>query len=222
MTVKKILVYPNDKLKKVSNKSELNVDSLKNTVKDLLDTIRHYEGNKFLTSTQIGAEENLAVFDLQMIYAKEFKNNERFLIIVNPEIIDKSKETITFQETSGSTPFFQCTSTKNKSIKVKFNSLKLNLKEENESELENKNENDVSIIKGLNINDFTFEEQIVTFWDEMSITMQSAIDQLNGKCFLDHLSWFNRSRYMKKYKNQINSFKKLIKQNMLQNFNGLK
>jgi peptide deformylase len=217
MTVKKILVYPNDKLKQVSNKSELNVENLKNSVKDLLDTIRHYEGNKFLTSTQIDSEENLAIFDLQMIYNKEFKNDERFLIIVNPEIIDKSKETISFQETSGSTPFFQCTSTKSKSVKVKFDVIKI--KQEN-IEKQNENENDVAIIKGLDVDDFTFEQQIITFWDDMSIVMQSAIDQLNGKCFLDNLSWFNKSRYMKKHKNQINLFKKLIKKNMLQGFNN--
>jgi peptide deformylase len=211
------LVYPNDKLKQVSNKSELNVENLKNSVKDLLDTIRHYEGNKFLTSTQIDSEENLAIFDLQMIYNKEFKNDERFLIIVNPEIIDKSKETISFQETSGSTPFFQCTSTKSKSVKVKFDVIKI--KQEN-IEKQNENENDVAIIKGLDVDDFTFEQQIITFWDDMSIVMQSAIDQLNGKCFLDNLSWFNKSRYMKKHKNQINLFKKLIKKNMLQGFNN--
>jgi len=220
MTVKKILIYPNDKLKQAANKSELQVDTLRNVIKDLLDTIRHYEGNKFLTTTQIESSENIAIFDLQMIYSKMFRNDERFLIIANPEILDKSNETICIQETSGSTPFFQCASTKSKSVKVKFNIVKL--KEQDTIENESQNENDVSIIKGLDINDFTFEEQTVTFWDDMSIVMQSAIDQLNGKCFLDNLSWFNKSRYMKKHKNQLNSFKKLIKKNMLRGFDNLK
>jgi len=216
MTVKQIVTYPNDKLQEAAVNSILS-DQLQSHVKDLLDTIKHYEGCQFITSNQINSNERVAIFDLNQLYQKAVDNNSRYLIVVNPKIISRSKSVITFKETSISTPFFKTTSNKSEQIEVSFVKVKINYEEQ---KIEASTETaEAKVISQPKIESLSFEEVTEKYNNEtghlaLAVTMQSAVDQLDGKCYLDNLSWYARQQYVKSRKKVINKFKKMISQQM--------
>jgi peptide deformylase len=216
MTVKQIVTYPNDKLQEAAVDSILS-DQLQSHVKDLLDTIKHYEGCQFITSNQINSNERVAIFDLNQLYQKAVDNNSRYLIVVNPKILSRSKSVITFKETSISTPFFKTTSNKSEQIEVSFAKVKINYEEQ---KIEASTETaEAKVISQPKIESLSFEELTETYNNEtghlaLAVTMQSVVDQLDGKCYLDNLSWYARQQYVKSRKKVINKFKKMISQQM--------
>ena len=227
MALKKLNIYPHASLKNKVADSEVSIENLRDEVKDLIDTLKHYEGNAFITANQIGIGKRIAVIDLQAIYGNQFfKEDERFLVMVNPKIVELSKETVGLVETSIVIPDFSTPTTKSASVKVKFDKLILKPAEKTSEEPAVQTEDavttsDVTVVNNkLDFNNFEFQTEIVTVWEKLAFTMQAAIDQLDGKTYLDTVSWYNRERFLKKRKKVIKKFENWIKQSLSQTRSG--
>ncbi len=227
MALKKLNIYPHASLKNKVADSEVSIENLRDEVKDLIDTLKHYEGNAFITANQIGIGKRIAVIDLQAIYGNQFfKEDERFLVMVNPKIVELSKETVGLVETSIVIPDFSTPTTKSASVKVKFDKLILKPTEKTSEEPAVQTEDavttsDVTVVNNkLDFNNFEFQTEIVTVWEKLAFTMQAAIDQLDGKTYLDTVSWYNRERFLKKRKKVIKQFENWIKQSLSQTRSG--
>jgi peptide deformylase len=227
MALKKLNIYPHASLKNKVADSEVSIENLRDEVKDLIDTLKHYEGNAFITANQIGIGKRIAVIDLQAIYGNQFfKEDERFLVMVNPKIVELSKETVGLVETSIVIPDFSTPTTKSASVKVKFDKLILKPTEKTSEEPAAQTEDaavtsEVTVVNNkLDFTNFEFQTEIVTVWEKLAFTMQAAIDQLDGKTYLDTVSWYNRERFLKKRKKVIKQFENWIKQSLSQTRSG--
>ena len=227
MALKKLNIYPHASLKNKVADSEVSIENLRDEVKDLIDTLKHYEGNAFITANQIGIGKRIAVIDLQAIYGNQFfKEDERFLVMVNPKIVELSKETVGLVDTSIVIPDFSTPTTKSASVKVKFDKLILKPAEKTSEAPETQTEDNVTtsevtvVNNKLDFTNFEFQTEIVTVWEKLAFTMQAAIDQLDGKTYLDTVSWFNRERFLKKRKKVIKQFENWIKQSLSQTRSG--
>lgn len=227
MALKKLNIYPHASLKNKVADSEVSIENLRDEVKDLIDTLKHYEGNAFITANQIGIGKRIAVIDLQAIYGNQFfKEDERFLVMVNPKIVELSKETVGLVETSIVIPDFSTPTTKSASVKVKFDKLILKPTEKTSEEPAAQTEDaavtsEVTVVNHkLDFTNFEFQTEIVTVWEKLAFTMQAAIDQLDGKTYLDTVSWYNRERFLKKRKKVIKQFENWIKQSLSQTRSG--
>lgn len=227
MALKKLNIYPHASLKNKVADSEVSIENLRDEVKDLIDTLKHYEGNAFITANQIGIGKRIAVIDLQAIYGNQFfKEDERFLVMVNPKIVELSKETVGLVETSIVIPDFSTPTTKSSSVKVKFDKLILKPAEKISEEPEVQTDDhvttsEVTVVNNkLDFTNFEFQTEIVTVWEKLAFTMQAAIDQLDGKTYLDTVSWYNRERFLKKRKKVIKQFENWIKQSLSQTRSG--
>lgn len=226
MALKKLNIYPHASLKNKVVESEVSIENLRDEVKDLIDTLKHYEGNAFITANQIGIGKRIAVIDLQAIYNQSFKEDERFLVMINPKIVELSKETVGLVETSIVIPDFSTPTTKSASVKVKFDKLILKPTEKTSEEHAAQTEDatvtpEVTVVNNkLDFTNFEFQTEIVTVWEKLAFTMQAAIDQLDGKTYLDTVSWYNRERFLKKRKKVIKQFENWIKQSLSQTRSG--
>lgn len=227
MALKKLNIYPHASLKNKVADSEVTIENLRDEVKDLIDTLKHYEGNAFITANQIGIGKRIAVIDLQAIYGNQFfKEDERFLVMVNPKIVELSKETVGLVETSIVIPDFSTPTTKSASVKVKFDKLILKPAEKTSEEPESQTDDvvatsEVTVVNNkLDFTNFEFQTEIVTVWEKLAFTMQAAIDQLDGKTYLDTVSWYNRERFLKKRKKVIKQFENWIKQSLSRTRSG--
>ena len=222
MALKKLNIYPHASLKNKVATTEISVENLQQDVKDLIDTLKHYEGNAFITANQIGIGKRVAVIDLQVVYNQNFKEEERYLIMVNPEIVELSKETTGLVETSIVIPDFSTHTTKSLSTKVKFDKLILKQQDtETPQSDESVTEVEVKVVNNkIDFNHFEFQSEIVTVWERLSFVMQAAINQLDGKTYLDTVSWYNRERFLKKRKKVIKQFENWIKQSLSQTRSG--
>jgi peptide deformylase len=220
MAVKKLNIYPHASLKHTVPNSEVSVENLQDEVKDLIDTLKHYEGHAFITANQIGMSKRIAVVDLQTVYNQSFKEEERYLIMVNPEIVELSKETVGLVETSIVVPDFSTPTTKSVSVKVKFDKLSLKSAEMLASVVTAENESseaEVTVVKNkLDFTNFEFQPETITVWQNLAFVLQAAINQLDGKTYLDTVSWYNRERFLKKRKKTIKQFENWIKQSLSQ------
>lgn len=239
MPVKKLAIYPEAHLKNKIENSELSTELLKDNIRDLVDTLRHHEGATFITANQIDAKNRVAVIDLRAVYQGfnqdfNFKDDERYLVLVNPEILERSKEKIDLAESSLSTPNFSTVNYRSVNCKIKFNRIILNkdtptvtadttpetIESTTETSSEVQEETEVKVINQKDAFDnFTFKDEEVIFWDNLSYVAQAAVDQLDGKCYLDLVSYYNKSRFLKMKQKMINNFKKMFKQ-QLQQVNG--
>lgn len=226
MALKKLNIYPHASLKNKVATTEISVENLQQDVKDLIDTLKHYEGNAFITANQIGIGKRVAVIDLQAVYNQNFKEEERYLIMVNPEIVELSKETTGLVETSIVIPDFSTPTTKSTSVKVKFDKLILKPAEKTAEAPDVQTEDatatsEVTVVNNkLDFTNFEFQTEIVTVWEKLAFTMQAAINQLDGKTYLDTVSWYNRERFLKKRKKVIKQFENWIKQSLSQTRSG--
>jgi peptide deformylase len=218
MAVKKINIYPHASLKHTVPNSEVSVENLQDEVKDLLDTLKHYEGHAFITANQIGMSKRIAVIDLQTVYKQSFKEDERYLIMVNPEIVELSKETTGLVETSIVVPDFSTPTTKSVSVKVKFDKLSLKTVETPPTaETTENSETEVTVVQNkLDFTNFEFQPETITVWQNLAFVLQAAINQLDGKTYLDTVSWYNRERFFKKRKKTIKKFENWIKDSLSQ------
>ncbi len=215
MTLRKLCIYPDAPLKQAIPTSELTIDNVKSEVKDLIDTLKHYEGNAYITSNHVGLNKRIAVIDLQTVYGKEFDSAERFLVMVNPEILELSKDTHSLQEGSICTPDFTAVTTKSRNVKVKFDKVVLKVIETVPSTQEPATD-DVKIVNNnLNFEQFDFQSETITVWEGLAFVVQAAVLQLDGKCYLDTISWYNRERFIKKRRKVVKQFQTWVKSSLM-------
>jgi peptide deformylase len=218
MTVRKLYIYPDPPLKQKITNSDVTIENVKDEVKDLIDTLKHYEGNFYITSNNIGLSKRIAVIDLQAVYKKEFPETDRFLVMVNPEIVEFSNEIVELQEGSISTPDFITLNKKSRSVKVKFDKVVLKLQEQLESNVvvEEPKTDDVTVINNkLDFEKFDFQTDVITIWEGLAYVVQAAVSQLDGKCYLDNVSWYNRERYLKKRRKTVKQFQNWVKSSLM-------
>jgi len=98
MAVKQILTEPNEILRKISLKVEQVDSDIRNLMDDLLETMYAAPGIG-LAAIQIGAPKRIIVLD---IAPKDNPKNPMFF--VNPEIISKSDNNLTYEEGCLSVP----------------------------------------------------------------------------------------------------------------------
>jgi len=207
----------NEKLKKARLKEELSTDVLKSSVKDLIDTMKHYEGSSFITSNQINVPGRIAVLDLKSIFQKdEYTQEDRYLVMINPTLIERSAEQIKITETSLSTPMYQSHSTRAASCTVEFDNLKFKAltpeaSPETETTTSTETTDVVTVVNNtIDFDNFELKNERLTYWERVAFVAQAAIDQLDGKTYLDNLSWYNRNLYFKNLKRVKAKFKKMI------------
>jgi len=207
----------NEKLKKARLKEELSTDVLKSSVKDLIDTMKHYEGSSFITSNQINVPGRIAVLDLKSIFQKdEYTQEDRYLVMINPTLIERSAEQIKITETSLSTPMYQSHSTRAASCTVEFDNLKFKAltseaSPETETTTSTETTDVVTVVNNtIDFDNFELKNERLTYWERVAFVAQAAIDQLDGKTYLDNLSWYNRNLYFKNLKRVKTKFKKMI------------
>jgi peptide deformylase len=209
MPVKKICRYPSDELKSITTTFNLEKDV--NVFKDLYDTIKHFEGIDFITSNQIGYNVSSAIIDKNVAFKEDNKDiEERYLFVINPVIESLSKKNIVKElENSISSSGFSALVERSNTIQAKFKQLKF--KKLNQEKQENPDEIKI-LAEKFNFNEFEEVEFNGILHENYAKTLQRVTDQLNGICFLDKISYFNKNRYFK----FINNIKKLTR-DLIQN-----
>ena len=204
MPVKKICRYPSDELK-IKTKS-FSIEENKNVFKDLYDTIKHYEGVDFITSNQIGYNLSVAVIDRNAAFKEDNKDIEsRYLFLIEPNISEYSKKNVSKEnENSISSSGFSALVERSNNIQIEFK--QLNFKKLNQEKQDNPDEIKI-LVEKFNFDEFEISEFKGYMFDNISKTLQRVTDQLNGVCFIDKLTYFNKSRYFK----FMNNIKKLTR-----------
>lgn len=209
MPVKKICRYPSDELKVIT--TTFNLENDINVLKDLYDTIKHFEGVDFITANQIGYTISAAIVDKNVAFEEDNKDiEERYLFVINPVIENSSKKNTTKElESSISSSGFSALVERSNTIQINFKELKF--KKLNQEKQENPDEIKI-LAEKFNFNEFEEVEFKGILHENYAKTLQRVTDQLNGVCFLDKISYFNKSRYFK----FINNIKKLTR-DLIQN-----
>ncbi len=112
MSISKIIIYPNKKLRKKSEKIKIFDYKLKNIIKNMFDTMYHFNGIG-LAAIQININKSIIIVD--------FKKKKK--ILINPKIIKKSGSIIT-QEGCLSIPNFFYYIKRHNKIYVKAKNIK--------------------------------------------------------------------------------------------------
>ncbi|HCR85170.1 MAG TPA: peptide deformylase [Alphaproteobacteria bacterium] len=119
MAVLNLVYAPNEIFcKKAEPVSEI-TNEIKLLVHDMLDTIYH-EGAIGIGANMVGVLKRIVVVDLQV------EGVRQPIIMINPEITQKSAETQTFTESSICFPFISAEIVRPKEIEVKFTDLENN------------------------------------------------------------------------------------------------
>ena len=92
MPIKKILMYPDPRLLKQSVNIETIDSEVKETAKDLVDTMYSAEGVG-LAAPQIGINKRIFVMD-----CNDEQGKKEYLIAINPEILSFSEDLKTYKE----------------------------------------------------------------------------------------------------------------------------
>ena len=151
MPVRNILMIGNELLRKKSEHIDFEKDPVGEYIQDLKDTLNHAQRDK-----QIGR----AIAGPQISYLKRIiymETKEQQIIMINPQIINKSRETFEVWDScfSADVAFFGKT-LRHKTITVAY----------------------------LNENQEQFQ---VDFTDDLSELFQHEIDHLEGILFIDHI-----------------------------------
>ncbi len=98
MAIKKILTEPNKVLRQISNPVEKVTNIEKQLMSDMLETM--YEANGIgLAAIQIGVPKRIIVIDIS-----KDRNKKKPMYFVNPKIINRNNENITYEEGCLSVP----------------------------------------------------------------------------------------------------------------------
>jgi peptide deformylase len=177
MKILPLVIAPDPLLKQVSKPVEKIDDNIRQTLKDMLNTM-YFEKGVGLAAVQVGILKRMLVMDVD--YESEEHNhhdhhdcsgihvkntNPRF--IINPEIIETSSDTCPFNEGCLSFPDARSEVIRPKKVKVKF--------------LDEKGQEKLEEMTGL-----------------AATCIQHEIDHLNGITFVDHISKLKRDMILKK------------------------
>tara|TARA_B100001250_G_scaffold382784_1_gene376228 strand:- start:775 stop:1284 length:510 start_codon:yes stop_codon:yes gene_type:complete len=92
MPVKKILLYPDQRLLKKSNEIEKIDVKVKEIAEDLIDTMYDAEGVG-LAAPQIGINKRIFVMD-----CNDKQEKKEYIVVINPKVINASPELKTYKE----------------------------------------------------------------------------------------------------------------------------
>jgi len=96
MAILSVLRFPDERLKtKATQVTEVN-DNIKNIVNDMFETM-YDENGVGLAATQVNIHQRIVVMDVS-------ENKENPIVLINPEIIKKSEETLINEEGCLSVP----------------------------------------------------------------------------------------------------------------------
>lgn len=180
MAILEILVYPDPKLKQVSEPVEpAEIKKLQPFMDDMLATMYANKGLG-LAAVQVGTLKRILVMDIAQgsirydgTHNPDAKPDPLFLI--NPEIVEESADIFTFEEGCLSFPTQFAEVKRPEKVKVKFL-------------------------------DYNGKEQFKTFEKLASVCVQHEIDHLNGIVFVEHVSKMKRdmiTKRLEKYKKKI-------------------
>ncbi len=168
MTVRTIIQHPNKILRRIAEPINTVNDSIRQLINDMFHTMKAHNGIGF-AAPQIGVNKRIIVINVPE--PTPALGNIR-LTLINPEIIERSNETVTAEEGCLSLPnIFEEGPVRNKIIKF----------------------------HALNQGGIEYE---MCAEGVFSICIQHEIDHLNGKIFIDHLSNLKQTRIVKKLKKQ--------------------
>ena len=124
---------------------------------------------------------------------------------MEPAISEYSKKNISKEnENSISSSGFSALVERSNNIQIKFK--QLNFKKLNQEKQDNPDEIKI-LAEKFNFDEFEVSEFNGYMFDNISKTLQRVTDQLNGVCFIDKLTYFNKNRYFK----FMNNIKKLTR-----------
>lgn len=169
MSIYKVLVHPNPRLKLIAtNVTEFNQE-LKQIVKNMYETMYEYNGIG-LAATQVDIQKKIIVMDVPLKTNDDEESEEVSsvkLTLINPEILSISEELESFEEGCLSVPGQYSSVTRPETIVYRYQDTDGNIHEET--------------AKGL-----------------LAICIQHEMDHLNGILFIDHISRIKRERIEKK------------------------
>lgn len=119
MAILPIVTAPDPRLKQKSLPVEKVTDDVRKFMDDMLQTMYHDEGVG-LAAIQVGVQQRILVIDLQANDDMGREANFYPLFIVNPEIVEKSKELVVATEGCLSLPEQRVDVARSESITIKF------------------------------------------------------------------------------------------------------
>ena len=88
MTICKLLIWPDEKLLKISNKINLINNDVKSLVKDLIDTMKHEKNSAGIAAPQIGVNSCVFVININPDH-NQGNGTNGYEVFINPKIIKK-------------------------------------------------------------------------------------------------------------------------------------
>ena len=119
MAVLEIVKFPNPILKKKSHPVKIVNDSLRNMMDNMLQTMYHTNGIG-LAAVQVGVLKRVLVMNVGYNKDHEKVYGGKEIFMVNPEIIEKSKDSSCYKEGCLSFPAIQAEVKRPKKVKVRF------------------------------------------------------------------------------------------------------
>lgn len=117
MAVLKVLPYPNPYLRTRAKPVEVFDDALKALVKDMTETMAAEEGLG-LAATQVGVDSRLVLIN-PYAFKGDDGRGEPDMVVINPEVVWKSDETISAEEGCLSFPGVYIHVTRPKAVRIK-------------------------------------------------------------------------------------------------------
>lgn len=102
MPIKKILIYPNEQLKKISSKVDDITDEVRSDITDLVDTLKDSPGVG-LAAPQINIHKRIIAIDITEVFNKSVEKSPKFakknscqglMVLINPVITKMDGEKI--------------------------------------------------------------------------------------------------------------------------------
>ena len=204
MTVKRIFKYPSNEIKTKCENFDISSDDF-TIFKDLYDTMNYYNQNdiiSFITANQIGYNKNIAIITGKL-------DDPSYWFIVNPVISNYSNHTTSQKEFSVSSVGFSSNIDRSNSIKIEYTRFEFP-----ELTHEKQDSNGITMLnKELDmINPSILKDQEFLFTTDSPYinTLQAVVDQLNGLCFIDKLTFYNKNRFKK----HVEKIKRKVKQQL--------
>ncbi len=168
MAFRKILQYPDSRLRRVSEDIDFEKDNAAEIVQDLVDTLDVATGAG-LAAPQIGYEKNIVVIHPRVFGVENpdpYPARDQFMVLINPKISLSEKE-VSWPEACLSVPLGQGNVSRSETCDVTYRDVSGN------------------------------EKSLSLSWP-LSAALQHECDHLTGKLFIDRLSRFSRDSIVKK------------------------
>lgn len=114
-----IYTYGNPILRKIAEPIEADYPNLKELIQNMFDTMKHAEGVG-LAAPQIGLPIRLLVIDLEPFEESDEELSKFKICMINPEIVEESEETETYDEGCLSIPGINETVLRPKTIVINY------------------------------------------------------------------------------------------------------